>query len=73
MTEAYRRLRELGFAIANGIGQHPNDRELSFYVASPSGFEIELGWNPIVVTDEASRGSPATTTASACGGTSPRA
>lgn len=54
VTQAYRRMRDLGFVIANGIGQHPNDRELSFYVASPSGFEIELGWNPIEVTDEAS-------------------
>ena len=54
VTQAYRRMRDMGFVIANGIGQHPNDRELSFYVASPSGFEIELGWNPIEVTDEAS-------------------
>ena len=53
VTEAYRRLRGMGCAIANAIGQHPNDRELSFYVASPSGFEVELGWNPIVVTEEA--------------------
>jgi 2,3-dihydroxybiphenyl 1,2-dioxygenase len=53
VTEAYRRMRGMGCAIANAIGQHPNDRELSFYVASPSGFEIELGWNPIVVTEEA--------------------
>jgi 2,3-dihydroxybiphenyl 1,2-dioxygenase len=53
VTEAYRRMRELGFSISNGIGQHPNDRELSFYVASPSGFDVELGWNPIVVSDEA--------------------
>jgi 2,3-dihydroxybiphenyl 1,2-dioxygenase len=53
VTEAYRRLRGMGCSIANAIGQHPNDRELSFYVASPSGFEIELGWNPIVVTEEA--------------------
>ena len=49
-------LAELGFSIANAIGQHPNDRELSFYVASPSGFEIELGWNPIVVHEEAETG-----------------
>lgn len=55
VTEAYRRMRDMGCAIANTIGQHPNDRELSFYVASPSGFEIELGWNPIVVTEEAER------------------
>jgi hypothetical protein len=46
-------MRQMGYAISNGIGQHPNDRELSFYVASPSGFDIELGWNPILVTDEA--------------------
>jgi len=53
VTEAYRRMRGMGCAIANAIGQHPNDRELSFYVATPSGFEVELGWNPIVVTEEA--------------------
>ena len=53
VTEAYRRMRDMGYRIANAIGQHPNDRELSFYVASPSGFEIELGWNPIVVDDAA--------------------
>ena len=53
VTEAYRRMRGMGYAIANAIGQHPNDRELSFYVVSPSGFEVELGWNPIVVRDEA--------------------
>jgi 2,3-dihydroxybiphenyl 1,2-dioxygenase len=53
VTEAYRRMRDLGFAISNGIGQHPNDRELSFYVASPSGFDVEFGWNPILVTNEA--------------------
>lgn len=53
VTETYRRMRGMGYAIANAIGQHPNDRELSFYVASPSGFEIEVGWNPIVVTEQA--------------------
>ena len=52
VTEAYQRMRKLGFAISNSIGQHPNDREVSFYVASPSGFDVELGWNPIVVRDE---------------------
>lgn len=55
VTEAYRRMRGMGYAIASAIGQHPNDREVSFYVASPSGFEVELGWNPIVVTEEAER------------------
>jgi 2,3-dihydroxybiphenyl 1,2-dioxygenase len=53
VTEGYRRLRGMGYRIANAIGQHPNDREVSFYVATPSDFEIEIGWNPIVVTQEA--------------------
>jgi 2,3-dihydroxybiphenyl 1,2-dioxygenase len=51
VTEAYLRCREIGYPMANGIGQHPNDRELSFYVVSPSGFEVELGWNPIRVDE----------------------
>ncbi|WP_026229708.1 VOC family protein [Trinickia symbiotica] len=51
VTQAYLRCRAMGYPIANAIGQHPNDRELSFYVQTPSGFEIELGWNPIVVDE----------------------
>lgn len=52
MIGAYLRCKNLGFEIAHGIGQHPNDLELSFYVITPSGFEFEVGWNPIQV-DEA--------------------
>jgi 2,3-dihydroxybiphenyl 1,2-dioxygenase len=53
VSDAYVRCRELGFRIAMGVGQHPNDRQVSFYVVTPSGFEMELGWNPIVISDEA--------------------
>lgn len=35
LSAAYVRCRALGFRIANGVGQHPNDREVSFYVMSP--------------------------------------
>jgi 2,3-dihydroxybiphenyl 1,2-dioxygenase len=52
VTEGYLRCRAMGYPIANAIGQHPNDRELSFYVQTPSGFEIELGWNPLVVDEK---------------------
>jgi 2,3-dihydroxybiphenyl 1,2-dioxygenase len=52
MTAAYLRIKRLGFTMTLGIGQHTNDKELSFYARTPSGFEWELGWNPIVV-DEA--------------------
>jgi hypothetical protein len=30
-------------------GQHTNDKELSYYAMTPSGFEWEVGWNPIIV------------------------
>ncbi|RHW23385.1 extradiol ring-cleavage dioxygenase [Nocardioides immobilis] len=52
MVGAYTRVRELGFTMAWSIGQHTNDKELSFYCATPSGFELEVGWNPIVLTPE---------------------
>lgn len=44
--DAYLRCKELGYPIAMGMGQHPNDLGLSFYVVCPSGFEVELGHEP---------------------------
>ena len=52
LAEAYARLRDLGYEMAHEIGQHPNDLEISFYVLTPSGFEMEFGWDAIKV-DEA--------------------
>ena len=51
VTQAYVRCRKLGYRMAMSIGQHPNDKEISFYVITPSGFQIELGWNPIHVDE----------------------
>lgn len=51
LTSAFLRCRKLGFEMAHEIGEHPNDREQSFYVMSPSGFELELGWNALVVDE----------------------
>ncbi|MFE2120318.1 VOC family protein [Rhodococcus aetherivorans] len=51
MTRSYQRVKELGFDMALGVGQHTNDRELSYYARTPSGFEWEVGWNPIVVDE----------------------
>lgn len=48
---AYQRVKGLGFRMALGVGQHTNDKELSFYAVTPSGFEWEVGWNPIVVDE----------------------
>ncbi|HMS07202.1 MAG TPA: VOC family protein [Burkholderiaceae bacterium] len=49
VVQGYRQCRALGYPIASAIGQHPNDKELSFYVQTPSDFEIELGCNPITI------------------------
>ncbi|MGB8405117.1 MAG: VOC family protein [Mycobacterium sp.] len=51
MTASYQRVKELGFDMALGVGQHTNDKELSYYAQTPSGFEWEVGWNPIVVDE----------------------
>lgn len=51
MTASYRRVKELGFDMALTVGQHTNDKELSYYALTPSGFEWEVGWNPIVVDE----------------------
>ena len=52
MTASYRRVKDLGFQLALEVGQHTNDRELSYYAVTPSGFEWEVGWNPIVVDEK---------------------
>jgi 2,3-dihydroxybiphenyl 1,2-dioxygenase len=51
MTASYQRVRDLGFDMALAVGQHTNDKELSYYAMTPSGFEWEVGWNPIVVDE----------------------
>ncbi len=51
MTAAYQRVKALGFEMALSVGQHTNDKELSFYAMTPSGFEWEVGWNPIVIDE----------------------
>lgn len=51
MTTSYQRVKSLGFDMALSVGQHTNDRELSFYAVTPSGFEWEVGWNPVVIDE----------------------
>lgn len=51
MTASYQRVKELGFHMALAVGQHTNDKELSYYAMTPSGFEWEVGWNPIVIDE----------------------
>lgn len=37
---------------ATTLGVHSNDRMTSFYVRTPSNFEVEYGWNGLLVDEE---------------------
>ncbi|MER7793190.1 VOC family protein [Streptomyces sp. NPDC097640] len=51
LARSYERVHELGFGMALSVGQHTNDKELSYYARTPSGFEWEVGWNPLVIDE----------------------
>jgi 2,3-dihydroxybiphenyl 1,2-dioxygenase len=40
-----------GVRIAQMIGRHPNDKMVSFYAFTPSGFQFEYGWGGRLVDD----------------------
>ncbi|MER6982332.1 VOC family protein [Streptomyces carpinensis] len=48
---AYDRCLDGGAPIALTIGRHSNDKMLSFYAITPSGFEVEYGYGAITVSD----------------------
>jgi 2,3-dihydroxybiphenyl 1,2-dioxygenase len=48
---AFDRAWDSGLAIPNGLGRHDNDGMFSFYVASPAGFQVEVGHGARVITD----------------------
>jgi 2,3-dihydroxybiphenyl 1,2-dioxygenase len=49
---SYDRAMDEKLNIVNSLGQHSNDPMLSFYTQSPSGFNVELGWNGLMVDDD---------------------
>jgi extradiol dioxygenase len=40
-----------GIPVARTLGRHTNDRMISFYARTPSGFEVEYGWGGQLVDD----------------------
>jgi 2,3-dihydroxybiphenyl 1,2-dioxygenase len=40
-----------GLRVMHTLGRHPNDRMLSFYARTPSGFQFEVGWGGRDVDD----------------------
>ena len=49
---AYDIVQARGIPLTMTLGRHPNDRMVSFYVRSPSGFEIEYGWGALEVGED---------------------
>jgi catechol 2,3-dioxygenase-like lactoylglutathione lyase family enzyme len=41
---AFDRAWSADLGIASGLGHHPNDGMFSFYVVSPAGFQVEVGY-----------------------------
>ena len=48
---AYDRCLDAGVPIAQTLGRHPNDRMVSFYARTPSGFDVEFGWGARTIDD----------------------
>ncbi len=48
---AFDRVWPTDLAIANGLGRHDNDGMFSFYVVSPAGFQVEIGYGARVISD----------------------
>ncbi len=49
---AYDLCRQRNMSFSMTLGRHTNDRMLSFYVRSPSGFDIEYGWGGLSVNED---------------------
>ena len=45
------RMVDHGVRVVQTLGQHPNDKMISFYSETPSGFEVELGWGGRTITE----------------------
>jgi extradiol dioxygenase len=51
---AYDLCRSRGLPFSMSLGVHTNDEMFSFYVRTPSGFDVEYGWGARRITDESS-------------------
>ena len=49
---AFDRLWATDLGIPNGLGRHDNDGMFSFYLQTPAGFQIEVGFGARVIGDE---------------------
>ncbi|MFG2876636.1 VOC family protein [Streptomyces sp. NPDC048337] len=43
------RMNRAGIPIASTLGRHSNDHMVSFYAQAPGGFQVEYGWDGLIV------------------------
>jgi 3,4-dihydroxy-9,10-secoandrosta-1,3,5(10)-triene-9,17-dione 4,5-dioxygenase len=46
---AYDRMHAADVPVSATLGQHSNDEVISFYMQSPGGFDVEFGWDGLIV------------------------
>jgi 2,3-dihydroxybiphenyl 1,2-dioxygenase len=46
--QALDRALSAGVPISSSLGRHINDRAVSFYMRSPAGFDVEIGWDAVL-------------------------
>lgn len=49
---AFQRCKDAGVPLMMELGHHPNDQMFSFYVQTPGGFGLEVGWGGIVIDEQ---------------------
>lgn len=49
---AYKRAKEAGAHILIDFGRHVNDNMFSFYVTTPSGWAVEIGWGGLNIDED---------------------
>ena len=54
LGRAYDYCQDNSIPIVLSLGRHTNDQMLSFYIETPSQFQVELGWGGLTVTGEES-------------------
>lgn len=52
LGQRYDRAKKSDYKIVTGLGRHTNDKMISFYQQSPSGFDIECGYGGLLVGDD---------------------
>ena len=47
----YDLVKSRGIKLSMDLGKHTNDHMVSFYMKTPSGFEVEYGWGARMIDD----------------------